>query len=320
MLNVAAPNSSDRSKAKADIVFKGPLVCDELQDAADQAWDERDTLVLSPGKYRIAKTIETHCSIRCEGYVWITWRGADDGSWMIRHTGVSGRIDPQDIVNLRLHGNKKAAGLRVDDVHRSTIEGFYCWHTKGGGLKATKGWHLFIRNYSCNYGETPALELAGFSVSVLDGFGAIHLKGDAPVLKVWGVADLRQVGIEDCDTGESCTVVLSKFNYARLSGLYTERLQAPSILRVKDSIGAKIERLSIWQEPKAPIPIVALVTKSKDVTIDRVRAWNVSDAIVRFDADSTEDDCKATRVREMIRQNLNVQPRHLIDYAGRGDR
>ena len=317
-LFVAAQNSPDRCKQRADVVCDGPLADDELRVAADQAWEERDVLVLASGTYRIGNTLRTRCSIRCEGDVWLKWVGEDNGSWMIVHKGVRGRSDLQDITNLRLEGNDKANGLLVRGVHRSTVLGLFCYRTLGG-LRVEDGCCIFIRNLVVTGGGTPAFEASGFSGSVLDGLTAWRLKGDAPVVDVTSMTDMRQLVIEDCDTGRAPTVRWDNCKAGRLSGLCTERLRASAVLHVSNAFGATIVGVKCWQRPNAPIPMVVLVEKSEAVKVAGVQAWNVTDSIVKFDADSFEGDCVAERVREGYGRNVGVQPRHTINYAGRGD-
>lgn len=316
---VASPNSPEVVKAKADVVFDGPVVDEQLQAAADQSQADRDELVLGAGKYNVAKTITAKCAVHCQGEVRLAWSGDTEGEWMLALEGTSGELRSPSLSGLDFDGRNKAKGLLVRDVHRAVIENVQCYRTKGGGVRIEKGWFVHLRNLGVVYGGTPAFEAASFNSSTLNGLTTLDLKGDGPVVDVSGHGDLQQLNIEGCDTGDSPTVRLTNFAAGRLSGLWTERNIAPTMVHVIRTFGAEVGRLRGWQQGTQPMPVVVLVERSEAVSIGSIRCANVSDAVVRFDAESGEKNCSADPRKIKLRnQGWGVEPKHIVDFAGRG--
>lgn len=146
-LYIAASNSPDRCKQRADVVCSGRSTDNELQAACDLASTSRDVLVMATGKYLISDTLRVRCAVRGEGEVRLAWKGGDDGKWMVIVEGTS--IRSRNISGLLLCGAYRAKGMLVKDVHRATISDVHLLGTKGGGFRFEDAWCLSAYNLSC---------------------------------------------------------------------------------------------------------------------------------------------------------------------------
>ncbi|HUT88687.1 MAG TPA: hypothetical protein VMY37_04275 [Thermoguttaceae bacterium] len=296
------------------LTFAGTAqAAEDIQAALDQAWKDRGEVVLQPGTYLVKNSLLAHCTIRAVGSARLQWSGPETDDYILRLIGVDGEIHSPHLSGLNFDGAKKARGLYVDNVHRGVLENLTFYRTRGMGLKIDRGWVLHARNLGVMYCEGPALDASGLSAGSIYGL-SIHdvTSADAPIVTITGAADVRQLGIEDCDSGKHPVVRLRKFWAGSLDGFISERLKGSAILQVEDSFGSRIDRLSHWQEPKGRMAVGVVLRNCEAVRIGTMQGWNI-DTMVRIEGDSTNCQVK----REWIKDQSGTT-KHLIDHAGRG--
>lgn len=318
-LTVATYNSSDSQKARADVVCTVKDATEVLQAAADKADKERDGLVLAGGHYFIKKTLTTHCEIRGIGAVRLQWTGPQTDGFILHHTGKSGKLHRPHLSGLLFDGNNKVGGLLVNDVHNATVENLAFYRCRGVAFQITKGWVLCLRNISARYcNNCRAFDFSGLSASTVDMLGMVHIKGDGPIVTITGCADIRQLGIQNCDAGENPVVLLRSFWSGSLSGYITEQNKGTAHLVVEDTIGARIDRLSHWQKSDNPMPDGVVLKNCKAIQFGSMRAWNISGAMLRIMADCEDILYDRRLIREGYAQDYGVQPKYIVREDGRG--
>ena len=311
---ICAPNSPERIKQRP-----GVRLCkttDEIQAAFDDAWKDEDDVVMHTGAYLVTKPLEAHCSIRGEGAARFQWNGKKGDHFLLTVTGVDGAWIQPSISNLWFDGGPKGAcGLLVKNVHRAELSDLRFYRCRGTGLKVLEGWVLTARNIRVAYCyECQPVYLSGFSAGILDMLSIVHCKNNGPIVRIGGCADVRQLGIEDCDAGQNPVVLLDGFWSGCLNGYITERNKGSCHLRIEESEQARISRLSHWQTPDSPMPVAVVVKNCKHTVVDGLRAWNTSEVLVRF-VDCDKRDSYATHIQEGYGQDWGVQPKGLIEYV-----
>jgi len=310
---LTAYNSSDRDKARADVRCSDPAHGD-IQKAADEAVETNDTLTFAPGFYRIGETLNVNCGLQGAGYANLAWVGAS-GGWMVK--------TQRAVEGLYCYCDNKARGLEVDDAHHATFENVHFFGQLGEGLRIERGWNVTVRNVRSMGGTGTAFRFEGFNSSRAERLYAENIRAtaDGILYCAGGVGTLATVNIEDCD---GPAVRLKGFDYGALDGLFTERIKGTEIVRIENSVGAKLSRFSHWQRPEKPIGVGVSVVKSARVEVDGVYASNIRQAIVRIDADSHLDGCTARNVVDLYGRlrpdsagyKSVVQPEHIIEIKG----
>jgi len=314
---VAAPNTPDRIKQRP-----GVRVCkttDEIQAALDDAWKDEDDVVMHTGAYSVTTPLHAYCSIRGEGAARFRWDGKKSKDFILTVTGVDGAWIQPSVSNLWFDGGQNgSSGLLVKNVHRAELSGLRFYRCRGTGLKVLEGWVLLARNIRVAYcHDCQPVYLSGFSAGILDMLSIVHCENNGPIVRISGCADVRQLGIENCDAGKNPVVLLESFWAGSVSGYITEENKGTSHLLVQNTDQARISRLSHWQTVDSPMPVGVVVKDCRHTVLDGMRAWNTSEALVRFiGCDPRDTYCKHLH-HEDYGQDWGVQPKRLIEYVER---
>jgi len=314
MIRVCAPNSPDRIKQRP-----GVRLCkttDEIQAALDDAWADEDDVVMKTGTYSVTRPLHAHCSIRGEGAARFRWDAKKSDDFILTVTGVDGAWIQPSVSNLWFDGGEKGAcGLLVKNVHRAELSSLRLYRCSGTALKVLEGWVLLARNIRVGYcHECQPVYLSGFSAGILDMLSIVHCENNGPIVRIGGCADVRQLGIENCNAGKNPVVLLEGFWSGSLAGYITEENEGSCHLQIEESEQARLSRFSHWQKSDKPMPVGVIVKSCKHTVLDGLRAWNTAEALVRFvDCDPRDTYCR--HIQEGYGQDWGVQPQRLFEYV-----
>lgn len=310
---LTAPNSPARDIARADVKCSDQAHLD-IQKAADEAKAMHQVLVFAPGWYRIGETLNVDCGLEGIGYANLAWIGAS-GGWIVETQGA--------VSGLYLYCDGKARALKVNDAHNVTFENLHIFTQANEGLRIEKGWCVTVHNVRSLGGTGTAFRFEAFNSSIAKRLAAVNIRStiDGVLCCDGQGSTLSTVAFEDCD---GPAVRLKGFDGGSLDGLYTERISGHAIVRIENSVGAKLSQCFHWQRPEGPIDVGVDVIGSKGVEIDGVDASNIRDAIVRIDADSNLGGCTARNIVDRYGKldpkssgyKQVVQPRHIVDVRG----